>query len=80
MNAVYWGSMGVVAILVTMAFVTRFWGYSRDRQRRRKNYGRVVAKARRPFVMLNVRAYRNEVAADSRGRVLSLDHPKWGKT
>ena len=53
-------SMMLVGVVIA-AGVTLFLrqNAAHDARRRRRNYGRVVSKARRPMIMLNVRAARH---------------------
>lgn len=46
--------MALVAIAVGAAVISNLNGEWRDRRKRRKNYGRVVSRTRRPIVMLSV--------------------------
>jgi hypothetical protein len=54
MNSEFWIVAGVVAVALTLALVAKFSGGHRNLKHRRKNYGRVTSKARRPIVMLSV--------------------------
>jgi len=51
-----WAGVLVVAFLLCHLISARFNPEVRVERKRRRNYGRVVAKARRPVVMLNVRS------------------------
>jgi hypothetical protein len=52
-NTAFW-TMALVVIAVGAALFSNLTGESRDRRKRRKNYGRVVSRARRPIVTLSV--------------------------
>ena len=48
--------MTLVVVAVGAAFASTWFSEVRDRRKRRRNYGRVVSRARRPIVMLSVNA------------------------
>ena len=45
----------VVAALLCHLVLHHFSSTARDQRKRRRNYGKVIAKSRRPVVMLNAR-------------------------
>jgi hypothetical protein len=52
-NMAFW-TMTLVVVAVGAAFASTWFNEARDRRKRRRNYGRVVSRARRPVVMLSV--------------------------
>ena len=53
-NIAFWTVVIVVGV-VGAAVVSQFSGESRDRRKRRKNYGRVIARTKRPIIMLSAK-------------------------
>ncbi len=53
-NIAFW-TVVLVAGLVGAAILNHFSGESRERRKRRKNYGRVVARTKRPIIMLSAK-------------------------
>jgi peptidoglycan/LPS O-acetylase OafA/YrhL len=53
-NFAFWVVVGVAAILLAFAVISYFSPEARERRRRRKNYGRVISRARGPVVQLRV--------------------------
>ena len=45
----------LIVVLLGMALASTFSPEARERRRRRRNYGRVVSRARRPMVRLNTK-------------------------
>jgi hypothetical protein len=57
-NVVLWLA-GLCGVVAACHFVANFLSSeARDRRRRRRNYGRVISRARRPAVMLRARTER----------------------
>jgi len=53
-NIAFW-TVVIVVGAVGAAILNQFSGESRDRRKRRRNYGRVVARTKRPIIMLSVK-------------------------
>lgn len=53
-NIPFW-TLVIVAAAVGAAVLGQFSGESRDRRKRRKSYGRVVARTKRPIIMLSAK-------------------------
>ena len=53
-NLPFW-TLVIVAAAVGAAVLAQFSGESRDRRKRRKNYGRVIARTKRPIIMLSAK-------------------------
>lgn len=54
MNSVFWILAVATAALGMFSILSPRSPEARDSRKRRKNYGRVISKARRPVVLLNV--------------------------
>jgi uncharacterized membrane protein YecN with MAPEG domain len=48
-------AVGLVGVIVLAVVVAHYFSpAAKDRRKRRRNYGRVISRTRRPVVMLNV--------------------------
>jgi hypothetical protein len=53
-NIAFW-TVIIVLGMAGAAVLGQFSGESRDRRKRRKNYGRVIARTKRPIIMLSAK-------------------------
>jgi hypothetical protein len=53
-NIAFW-TLVIVVAAVGAAVLGQFSGESRDRRKRRKSYGRVIARTKRPIIMLSAK-------------------------